>query len=395
MALTSIGDQLTPGRPIEITFAPELGLPSANQEVLLIGHKDAASGSEAPYTVVTISNVADVNAASGEAADKFGEGSELQKMIVAAVRANQGGSTFPALKAVALAAADVDFGASDAALTAAAGTKQEFVVSPYDADDTTLTGKIETHAETLSGAQRVENNQYGTIGVAANKDETDHSALFKYDSQFIQTIHFLNSSTALSVGEIAAACAAKEAANISPFNPLDDVTINGLDAPTDESEYLQVGAGLESEVVLDQGWTPLKVKPNGEVAFVRTVTGRRTIDGSGVVDVTAYYDVQDFQVLYFWRKTLFSRFSQADLKRAKASADTAQLLLSEVIRLAKLFEVQNMFQAVDELAKQFQVQRASSDRHRFDVRTPVNVIPGLHVIATNVEASTQFDELSI
>ena len=68
---------------------------------------------------------------------------------------------------------------------------------------------------------------------------------------------------------------------------------------------------------------------------------------------------------------------------------------SEAIRLANLFEDQEMFQAVAQLSKQFVVERSTSDRHRFDVLTPVNVIPGLHVIATNIEAGTQFDALSI
>ena len=131
------------------------------------------------------------------------------------------------------------------------------------------------------------------------------------------------------------------------------------------------------------------------MAFVRTVTGRLSADGSGSPVVTAYYDVQDFQVLYFWRKTVYTRLSQPDFKRRKASATTAREILAELIRLAREFENQNMFQAVSQLSKQFQVERSSSDRHRFDVKTPVNVIPGLHVIATNIEATTEFDELSI
>ena len=52
MALTSIADQKTPGRPIEITFAAETGLPSANQEILIFGHMveaGAASGDATPY----------------------------------------------------------------------------------------------------------------------------------------------------------------------------------------------------------------------------------------------------------------------------------------------------------------------------------------------------------
>lgn len=402
MALTSIGDQKTPGRPVEVTFAAETGLPSDNQEVLLIGHaaSGAGSGTAEAYEVSTISNSGDLTAASGEAIAKFGAGSELAKMVIAAVRANTGASTLPQLKAVPLVYEDLDFGPSDAALTATKMVKAEFVVSPYDGTDATLRGKLKDTMLEMSGAQRVHNNQFGSIGVVFNRSEEDPANLPAFDTQYLCGVWLRDTGVsgdapAYSVGEVAAACAAKMAGNEVPFNPLDSVTIVGIDAPAKISDRITVGAGLESETCLNQGWTPLMTKPNEEVAFVRTVTGRLSADGSGAPLVTAYYDVQDFQVLYFWRKTIFTRFSQTDFKQRKASAETAREVKSEAIRLATTFQDQNMFQAVDKLAKSFVVERSSSDRHRFDLKTPVNVIPGLHVIATNVEATTEFDTVTI
>lgn len=396
MALTSIGNQKTPGRPVEVTFAAETGLPSDSQELCLIGHKDAASGSASAYFVTQISNVADPDAASGEVAAKFGQGSEIAKMVLAAIKANAGGGTFPSIKCIALPAAVTDFGPSDEALVALKRTKAELVASPYDGQTSALRTKLRDAILTMSGAQRVHNNQFGSIGVVANRNQADPSLLDKFDTQFIQGVYLRDSGTPdYSLGELAAAAAAVQAANLSPFNPLDDITIQQLAAPALSTDWLTRGAGLESEVVLNQGWTPLYVKPNGEVAFVRTVTGRLSPDGTGSPLVTAYYDFQDFQTLYLFRKTVYTRFSQPDFKQRKASADTAQEIKSEVIRLMQAFQDQGMFQAVDQLAKQVQVERATSDRHRFDVKIPVNVVPGLHVIAINVEAGTQFDTLSI
>lgn len=398
MALTTLGDRKTPSRPVEITLDPELGLPSANQEVCLIGHRGAgaASGSSgvSNYTVIEISNVSDFEAAQDEAETKFGVGSELAKMVMAAVKANEGGSTFPALKCIALANADVGFGTSDAAITALKRTKAEFAVSPYDGEDDTLRGKISDAALAMSGAERVHNNQFGTFGVVVNRDVADPANLPVPDTQYLIACYLRDSgSPTYSLGELAAACAAKIAANAVPFNPLDNETIVGVDAPSSDSDWISVGAGLESETVLEKGWTPLRVKSNGEVAFVRTVTTRITIDGSTAA--TAYYDVQDFQVLYFWRKTVFTRLSQVDFTQVKATQEKAKDAKSELLRLAKAFEDQTMFQAVDKLAPQFVVERSASDRHRFDVVTPVNVVPGLHVIATNVRAGTQFDTFSV
>lgn len=396
MALTSIGQQKTPGRPVEITFAAETGLPSDNQEVLLIGHADASIPASGLYVVKTISNSGDLTAASGEVAEKFGDGSELAKMVLAAIRANTGASTMPQLKAIALDDTDTDFGAADAALTAAAKVKAEYVVSCYDLTDSALRGKLKDTALLMSGAQRVHNNQFGTIGVAANMSVTDPDNLPAADSQFIAGMWMKDtSSNAYSVGEVAAACAAKMAGNVSPFNPLDDVSIIGIPAPALDADWITVGAALESEVCLAKGVTPLRVKANGEVAFVRTVTSRISPDGTGTPIVGAYYDVQDFNVLYFFRKTIYTRFSQPDFKQRKLNNETAREAKAEVVRLMRAFEDQGMFQAVEQHAKLVLVERNVSDRHRLDIKIPVNVVPGLHVVASNIVAGTLYDVITV
>lgn len=391
----TIADQKTPGRPVEITFAAELGLPSANQELLIIGH--VATGNTNFNTVVTIANVADPVAAKTEAEAAFGVASEISKMIVAAINSNAlaGRSNFPAIKAIGLEDDETGFGTADAALVAAQGVKAEFIVSPYDAKDGTTRGKLKDHCALVSGAQRVENNQFGSMGVAVNQDVATPSTLAVADTEYLVLGYFRNSDVTpdRSNGEIAAALAAAIAGNAVPFNPVNGFVLGGIPAPALQSDWLKVGAGLESETALTKGWTPLRVKPNGDVAIVRAVTTRTTTNGTTAA--TAYYDVADFQVLYFWRKTIWTRQSQPDFTNTKASNAVAQELRSEMIRLAVLFEDQSMFQAVSELAKQFTVTRSLSDRHRFDVKTPVNVIPGLHVIATTISATTQYDTISI
>lgn len=392
MALTSIGQQKTPGRPVEITFDAETGLPSDAQSLNLIGH--AATGATGVNTVVTINNVSDVALAQAEAETKFGVGSELAKMVVAAVTANQGGSTFPAIKCTVLDNADTTIAAD--AQTAIKRKSAEFLVSPYNLNsDATNRDIVKALALAMSGAQRVQNLQFGTFGVGADQSEPDPSLLFKFDTQFLIGCWLPDTDPAYSVGELAAACAAKMAANNSPFNPLDDVTVGGVTAPADDAEWPTVGAGLESESCLNQGWTPLFVKPNTEVAFVRTVTGRLSADGTGAPVVTSYYDVQDFQVLYFFRKTVFTRFSQPDFKNKKASNAMIVAVKGTAVGLAETFETQDMFQNVGDLAPSFECERNISDRHRIDLKIPVNVIPGLHVIASNIVAGTRFDIITV
>ena len=406
MALTSIGFQKTPARPVEITFAANGGLPNPNQTLGLIGHmgptSGAGSGSAIPYQVVVINNVADATAGAAEANAKFGAGSELAEMVIAAIQANEaeGNANFPQITCVPLAQSDTDFGTPNgagvgAALAACDKFECEFLVSPYDGNNQTLTNKLIAQAKAMSAAGRFQNGQYGTIAVAANLSVTDPSTLFKYDTQYLSPVWLRDTgSNPYSLGELAAAYAALLGGNLVPFNPVDNSQVGDVTAPANNADWITVGAGLESESCLNQGWTPLRVLPNGQVAIVRSVTSRLTT-GDGVTAVTAYYDVQDFQVLYFFRKTVAARFNQPDFTNVKASQGEATLARSEVIRLASEFEDQGMFQNVAGLAPQIVVERNASDRSRFDVFIPVNVVPGLHVIASNVQATTVGDVFTV
>lgn len=402
MALTGIGTARTPGRPLEVVLGPDTTEPDSNQEVLLMGHvsSGSSSGSIAAYTAKIISNSGDETAARTEAEGYFGVASELSKMVVAAIKANAGGSVFPRLKCVNIPYAVSDYGATDEALTAAKRVKAEFLVSPYDGNSTTPRTKLKTAASDMSAASRVSNNQFGTVGVMANMSVADPSTLPTADTEFLTLVTLRDTSAGgsanpYSIAELAAAAAARMAANLAPFNPLDDVVIENVTAPVKEADNYTIGDSLESEVVLGKGWSPLRVLPNGDVAFTRALTARLSADGTGSPVLNSYIDVQDFQVLYLWRKTLYTRFSQKDFKNVKASAKKAQAALAEMLRLAASFEDQEMFQAVDKLAPYFKVQRSSSDRSALEYYTPVNVVPGLHRMLGRVEAVTTFDSIVI
>lgn len=398
MALTGIGTARTPGRPLEVVLGPDTTEPDSNQELLLLGHhaSGSSSGSVAAYTAKFVNNSGDPAAAKTEVEGYFGVASEISKMVVAAIKANEGGSIFPRIKCVGIPYSVSDFGTSDEALTAAKTQKAEYLVSCYDGNSTTPRGKLKSAAEAMSAAARVSNNQFGTIGVAANISVADPSTLPTADTEFLSLVTLRDTGTGgeaqpYSVGEIAAAAAARMASNLAPFNPLDDVAIPNVTAPAKMSDWYSVGDSLESETALQKGWQPLRVLPNGDVAFVRTITARLSADGTGSPVLNSYIDVQDFNVLYLWRKTVYTRFSQPDFKNVKASEKKRQAALAELLRMAASFEGQEMFQAVSKLAPYFKVQRSSSDRSAFEYYTPVNVIPGLHRMLGRVEAVTQFD----
>lgn len=400
--ITSIGDARTPATPVETTFAEDTGQPVSNNALLLFGHKNVSGGTVSAYTPKQIANAGDPAAAAVEARGYFGGTSgadcELTKMIVAAINANLGGDNegnMPPIWCMPLASTDVDFGASDIGLTNAKNIPAEFLASCYDAISagglSSLATKIKTQAATMSGPTRTANNQFGSFGVVFNRSVTDPTTLPTPDSQYLVAVWERDSgSPTYSIGEAAAACAAVMAANPAPFNPLDDVEIVDLPVPALMTDWISVGDLSESESALQKGWTPVYVQPDGSAAFVRTVTSRLSVDGSGSPIVTSYYDVQDFMALYFFRQTVFTRFKQPDFKK-KNSAAVIRRAKGELIRMAKLFEDQEMFQAVDQLAKQFVVQRTTTDRHAFECFVPTNVVPGLHRKKVNIQATTQFD----
>ncbi len=246
MAITSIGNRKTPSTPVEISLDAELGLPNDQQEVMLIGHRGAgaASGASgvATYDVIEISNVADVDAARVEAEAAFGVGSELAKMIVAAVKANEGEASVPALKACSLASTDTDFGVNDIALTNVKRVKSEFIASPYDGvDQPTLRTKLRDAAGVMSGPDRGTNNQFGSFGVVFNQNVTDPTTLPAPDSLYLIGVWFPNTAAAYSIAESCAASAARMAQQGIPFNSLNGVTIPGLTAPANLNEWITVG----------------------------------------------------------------------------------------------------------------------------------------------------------
>lgn len=404
MGLTSIGNQLTPGRPTEITFAEIVGLANPNQTLVLIGHSSATgTASGQIYQPVVINNAGDPVAGPAEAAAKFGAGTELTNMVTAAIDAlfDAGLSNFPPIVAIQLAPADavgnnpwgpVTGGVTNPALAALNKIEAEVIAIPYDAQTAQATvSQAVQQAAGISGAQAVQNGQYGSIVIAANQSVTDPSTLFPYQSQFISPVWFRNTLTPqYTVAQLAAAYGAMLAGLAIPFNPLDGQVIGNLNAPTNQpKDNITVGANAESESALKVGWTPLRVNPNLTVSIVRSITSVPPLP------TQAYFDCQDYQTLYYFRKSVFLNFNQPTWQQRKASGATAANILSDVIRLAGAMQDQGMFQAVEQLAKQFQVVRNASDRSRFDVFIPVNVIPGLHVIATNIQAGTQFDQITV
>lgn len=398
-------DQKTPSRPIGLTFGESGELASDNQEVTLVGHLPVEGNSLGPYERYTVQNSGDPDAAFAELEDiTGGEDSELTKMVIAAINANrvasEGATSFPRLHVIGIANGRPDFGPANEAMKEADRYKTEYLVSPYDFSVDSNRNLLRDQAIAMSSGLRTDNRQFGTFGVAFNRsieDFADFPAMDKYNMilAYLRDTGAGDLAPDLSIAECAAKVAARLASRLPPFNPMDSVSVGDLAVPKKKKDWLTIGGAMESEALLNKGILPLYSRPDGYSAFVRTVTTRISTDDSATPNTYSYIDVQDFNVLFYWRRAQYERFAQRDWKERKASEKTAGDYLGELIKLGDAFQDGGMFQNMDKLAPLFKVGRSTTDRSKFLSRTPVNVIPGLHGLGNNTVAGTFFDTISL
>lgn len=185
---------------------------------------------------------------------------------------------------------------------------------------------------------------------------------------------------------VAAAHAAAVMSSAFPYNPLTNVQCGGLIPPQKPSDKVVIDPNGTSELALIAGLSPLASNADGTVRLIRTRTTLTTLPGN--VTVTDYFDWQQIVVLYDFREQVYQMSQQPPFNNnpggTKASERIAALYKDEVIRIALAFEDDGALQNVKESAKKFVVQRSVTSRGRFDFKIPLDVIPGLYVIAGNI-----------
>lgn len=188
---------------------------------------------------------------------------------------------------------------------------------------------------------------------------------------------------------VAAAHAGAMMQSAFPYMPLTNVQVGGLIPPKKASDIIVIDPNGASEQALAAGLSPLSVKSDGSVRFIRTRTTYALLDDN-VSPATAYFDWQDLVVLNDFREDIYLITQNPPFNGnpggTKASQTVANLLKDEVLRQAQAYEDAGAFQGVKTLSKQFIVQPSSTSRGRFDFKIPVNVLPGLFVIAGNIQA---------
>lgn len=181
MALTSIGDRITPSIPIEITFDAQK-VATGLKVTTLIGHKAASGGTGLPYSTRNMINIGDPVAAQAEVDAIAGAGSEIGKMAYAFVAANAfaGRSTFPAFRVLLLDNADTDI--PDEAIAAIKTLRSDMIVSPYPASDEDSAGVLKDLVTLISGPDRDLQGQFGSFFTVGSLDSVEDVQAYDYNS---------------------------------------------------------------------------------------------------------------------------------------------------------------------------------------------------------------------
>ena len=196
MALTSIGDRLTPSVPIEITFDSQT-IATGTKITTLIGHMAAVPGTGLANQLHEMVSIGDPDAAQAEADLFAGAGSEIGKMAYAFVAANAlaGRSTFPAFRILILANSDVTIAAP--AIEALKHIRSDMIVSPYPASNAAAAQLLLNLAILISGPDRDLQGQFGSFVMLGSVDSVSEVQAYNYNSQLLMIASMPDSNDAL------------------------------------------------------------------------------------------------------------------------------------------------------------------------------------------------------
>ncbi|MFV8250245.1 hypothetical protein [Bdellovibrio bacteriovorus] len=372
----------------------------AADDTLVIVAKKLEAGTAIVGKALQIENYGDPVAALAECTPLFGAASEITEMVVSAIKAVQSTDLptkmFPKLVVIPMAHDSVNT-AVETVLAENLNLPMPFVALAYPLTDTVAMTALRTHLRAISGGDRGRNGQFGSFGFMAT-DAALATAAPAGEAAGDVTIlgPWLRDTDAVKknkIHQVAAAVAAVCAANGIPYLPLNDTVVGGLIPPAKTTDFHSEGDTGSAALGLESGLMPLMVSAKGEIQISRSVTTKRV---EANTPDKSYFDLQDWQVLYYLWKQVYYLSREPRYKNAKMTDDKIQALLSEIIATCKTLEAApfNMVQRVDELMSSFGWKRSDLNRSAAIYEIPVNVVPGFHNKGMNIIGTDKFDVLT-
>lgn len=374
------------------------GLVAADDTLVIVGKKLEA-GTAVVNGVTTIENFGDPVAALAECTPLFGAASEITEMVIAAIKgvlySDMSTKVYPKIKVITLAH-DSTSSAVETALAANLNMAMPFVVLAFPVTENTAMMALRNHLRAISGGDRGRNGQFGSFGfMGTDAALATASPAGEAAGDQVICIPWLRDTSVVKKNKIhavTAAYAAVVAANGIPFLPLNDIVVGGLQAPENTTDYHSEGDTGSAALGLDSGLTPLMVSSKGEIQICRSITSRRVETAN---PDKAYFDIQDWQVLYYLWKLIYTTSREIRYKNAKATDAKIQALLSEIIGHCKTLEASpyEMLHRVDQLMSSFSWRRSDLSRGGAIYEIPANVVPGFHNKGINLTGTDKFDVL--
>ncbi|WP_234086756.1 phage tail sheath subtilisin-like domain-containing protein [Azonexus sp. R2A61] len=174
--------------------------------------------------------------------------------------------------------------------------------------------------------------------------------------------------------EIAAAYGAVKAFEEDPARPLNGLELKGIHVPP-----IQMRMGrVEREAALHNGVTPIKVGPGERVQIVRSIS-TYTLNPQGILD-PAWLDMTTVWTLDYVRLAVRQRLALR-FPRDKRTPGVLKKIRSEIIDVLRRLEELEIVEEVAANLPGIVVEYDAQESGRVNVRIPVDVVNGLHVIA--------------
>lgn len=353
----------------------------ASNTLVLVGRK-AASGATAPvYVPYSVENPGDPVAALAELTPLFGATSPATQMAITAIKANSASGNYVPLIIIPLASTDTSVEPGVAANLALAAP---FVAFDFDGTVSQAVSDAKEYLQAISAGDRGSLGQFGSFGffgmIADLAIATPIGVAAASRNLLFGWLPDSAGTPANTPAQIAAWTAALCAANGYPFMPLTDETGPGIVPPTLQSDWNTAGDSGTEALGLASGLISLMVGQDGAVHISRAVTSVRT--QSGTPD-TEYFDLQDWQSLYYIVQDFFTLANQPRYKIAKRSMAKVNALKSEEIAHLKLMEkgtdgTDGIVQGVDKSASAIQVQLPANNRSAAVLIIPADIVPGFY-----------------
>lgn len=256
------------------------------------------------------------------------------------------------------------------ALVFAAG--HDVLISPYT--DTTSLAALRDHLDNCgNGIEK--RGAFATVGYVGTLSAAT-TAMIAANPKRISGVLVPNTMT--PAYEVAAAYGAVAAFEEDPAMPLNTLVLPGVSAPPLANQLSRA----EQENCLYNGVTPTEVGPGGVVQIVRAITGYIK-DAQGIADISLL-ELTTIRSLDYVRKAIVER-EILRFPRAKKSQRTKAQLREEILDVLYKLEDLEIVEAVADNEPGVLVEDDLQDPNRLDVRIPVDVVNGLHVIANRID----------